>query len=230
MDVKFELRKNHLTGNGDYRARVIHAGVAGIEEIVDHIERQGSTVTRTDILGVLEGFHNAVESYLLKGFKVHTPTANYGIGVKGSFEQADLDFDPTRHRVVGVVTQGRRLRKTLRERCRVARTDPSVKPPTLLTYLDANSGEHGATLTPGGLGRVVGHRLQFDPADPAQGITLVDGDGGETRVTVVLDNTATRLTFQVPNGLAPGGYTLEVRTANAKGTPVTGVLDETLTV
>ncbi|MCB0175299.1 MAG: DUF4469 domain-containing protein, partial [Anaerolineae bacterium] len=75
-----------------------------------------------------------------------------------------------------------------------------------------------------------GHNLQFDEADPQQGIFLVAEDQTRTRVEVVLHNTARELIFLVPNTLASGSYTLEVRARYGNDNIRAGVLESTLNV
>jgi len=85
-------------------------------------------------------------------------------------------------------------------------------------------------LTPGGMAQVTGHRLKFDPADAAQGVYFVAEGGGETKVDVVGRNKPAHLMFIVPQGLAPGDYTLEVRATVYSEDVRTGALDAVLTV
>ena len=98
----------------------------------------------------------------------------------------------------------------------------------LLEYTDVNSGERNGVLTPGGMGRLVGHRLKFDPADVNQGVFFVAA-GGEVRVDVVGKNLPGELMFMVP-ALPAGDYTLQVRAAFAGDDVRTSALEATLTV
>lgn len=96
--------------------------------------------------------------------------------------------------------------------------------------LDVSSDMHNGTLTPGGMGQIVGHRLKFDASDENQGIFFVAADGTATRVTVVGRNMPADLMFMVPDGLTAGEYTLEVRAAFASNDVRSGALAVTLTV
>ena len=62
-------------------------------------------------------------------------------------------------------------------------------------------------MTPGGLAQLDGHRLKFDPADPAQGIFFVAADRRETRVEEIARNRPAELILRVPP-LAAGTYPL----------------------
>jgi hypothetical protein len=211
-------------------AQVHHARSVGLDEVVDLIIRQGSTVTRADILGVLEGFETAVVNLLLEGARVNTPLANYRTSVRGVFEEGNLDYDPSRHQVVGAISAGRRLKAALRSRSQVARVKARYAAPTLLLHVDCDSGEQNGAVTPGGMAQVTGDWLKFDPADPAQGVFYVLEDGSETRVPVVGHNKPSKLMYVAPAGLVPGNYTLEVRAGFGEGDVRSGALNATLTV
>lgn len=57
-------------------AMVQPTATAKLEDVIKRIIHQGSTVTRPDIVSVLEDFFSAVESIVLEGMNVNTPGAN----------------------------------------------------------------------------------------------------------------------------------------------------------
>ena len=83
-------------------------------------------------------------------------------------------------------------------------------------------------LTPGGMGRISGGRLQFDAAKPEQGVFFLAADGAETQAQVVDLNLGATVSFLVP-ALPAGEYELEVRTATETGTMRRGRLKFVLT-
>ncbi len=232
MTIKYVLLENNLTTDpDDYLARVQPVGTADMEAIIERIIQQGSTVTRADIVSVLEDYHTAIENLVLEGMNVNTPLANFSVSIKGVFDGPTDNFDPSRHQLTPIVSPGSRLRKVLRERGRVEKQETVTPTPNPQVYTDMNSGERNSMLTPGGMGQVVGHRLKFDPSDPEQGIFFIAEDGTETRVSIVGRNKPGELMFLVPDGLAAGEYTLEVRAVLRKGKELrTGKLDAVLTV
>ncbi len=232
MPVKYVLQENNLTTDpDDYMARVRSVGTAGMDEIIERMIQQGSTVTRADIVSVLEDYHTAVENLLLQGMNVNTPLANFSVSIRGVFHGMADTFDPSRHQLSAAIVAGPRLRKTLGERGQAVKEE-AVKPaPNPVDYIDLNSGERNGHLTPGGMGQIVGHRLKFNPADPQQGIFFIASDDTETRVAIVGKNKPGELLFLVPDGLASGEYLLEVRAILKGGTEVRhGRLDAVLTV
>ena len=83
-------------------------------------------------------------------------------------------------------------------------------------------------VTPGGMGRLTGYRLKFDPTDPNQGIFFINGK--TTQVAVVGKNDPSELMFLVPASLKPGDYSVEIRSAIGTGPVHTGLLANVLGV
>jgi hypothetical protein len=191
---------------------------------------QHSTITHADILAVLKNYQMAIESLLLEGYNIVTPTANYRVSVKGSFNGQSDGFNPARNAIEATLSPGLQLRRTVQERASAQKQEANERRPKLLDYLDLNSSELNSRVTPGGMGQIVGYRLKFDPTQSAQGLFFIAADGSATQVSVVGKNTAAELMFLVPAGLTPGDYSLELRTTMGNHVIRTGTLAATLTV
>ncbi len=71
MAINYALFENHLTSDpDDYAAQVKITGSADLEVLANRMIDQGSTVTKPDILAVLEDAIKATESCLLDGYRV----------------------------------------------------------------------------------------------------------------------------------------------------------------
>ena len=78
MSISYYLRKNHLTEEpNDYRAYVSASNTVDLENLINWMLERGSTVTKADILSVLEDFGSALEFMLNEGYNVNTPFANF---------------------------------------------------------------------------------------------------------------------------------------------------------
>jgi hypothetical protein len=232
MSIHYILRRNTLATNPyPYRAAVKSVETIEFEELIEHIIARETTVGESDIRSVITDFIKVVETFVLQGMNVNTPLANFRASIKGGFDSPDDGFDPERHQVVARVSAGKRLRQTIANRARVVKEEiPEKRKPLPFLYLDVVSGEENSTLTPGGMGRLHGHRLKFDPADATQGIFFVHSDHSETPVEVVGENLPAKLIFTVP-ALPAGDYRLTVRAVvGSSGEVRSGTLDETLTV
>lgn len=212
MPIQYTLRDNRLTPDpNDYMAMVTPTRIVELEGVINRMIERGSTVTRADILSVFEDFQMALESLMAEGTNVNLPFGNYSSSIKGVFDGASDNFDPSRHQVLPVVNPGSRLRDCYRVGIAVTKQESSLPTPNLLEYLDINSGERNSLLTKGGMGQIMGHRLKFDLADSQQGIFLIDQKRKETRITTVGENKPSRLMFVLPATLGTGDYELEVR-------------------
>lgn len=231
MGIKYVLRESKLLGAPNtWRAVVQRMATADLDKVIEHMVQRGSSVVKADIVSVLEEYYGTIESLVLEGWTVTTPLANFRAGIRGKFDSPTDKFDPTRHRLVVGVTPGKQLRKALLTRVRPVKEDPEEAKPKLFQFTDRNSGALNGRVTPGGLARLAGSDLKFDPADPRQGVFFIGASGKEVRVEVVDRNTARVLVFLVP-ALSPGEYTLQVRaTLNGGEELRTGVLKQQLTV
>jgi hypothetical protein len=188
------------------------------------------TISRAKALALLQNYFVAVESFLLEGYRVVTPAANYSTSIKGNFDGKTDNFNPNRHRIEAIVSPGARLRRAIRERAYAQKELASQMRPEPLEYIDWNSGWRNSLLTPRGMGQLVGQYLKFDPTHPDQGIFFVAANGSAIQAEVVSKNTSTELMFLVPVSLTPGEYTLEVRSNPGQGLLRIGRLEAGLIV
>jgi len=230
MAVHYTLHENHLLSDPGQRvARVRRHDPLGLEALADQIIQRGSTVSRADILSVLEDYHAAIENLLRLGMSINTPTANFRVGIQGIFEGDEDGFDPNRHRAMARVSAGRRLRRGL-EHCEVVKDEVPILMPKPLTYADIVSGTKNQVLTPGEGALLTGYRLRFEQGDPEQGIFLIAEDGTETLVERLIKVMPSEVSLIAP-ALSAGTYALEVRAnVNGNGKILSGRLKTPLTV
>jgi hypothetical protein len=208
MTIEYSLVENKLTAaEGIFRAMVQPKETIGLDEIVERIVRRGSTLMREDVMAVLEAYHDTIYQLTADGNNITTPTANYSLSIKGVFRDVDDSFDPARHRLEVRVNSGQMLRRKA-EHMHVTKIEASVPRPNPLTFQDPASSNGSAS--PGSGGKIKGHRLKFDEADPQQGVFFVAEDGAVVRVNHVLSNKPGEVIFIVPT-LTAGSYQLEVR-------------------
>jgi len=196
--------------------------------VIDRMVDRGSTVTRTDILGVLNDYHSTVQTLLLEGQRVNTPLANFRAVIRGTFHGPEDAFDAARHELRGSVSIGRGLRRAFRNHAQATRQEPVTPRPNPRQYVDLITNLVNTRVTPGGLGRVTGYRLKVDPGDAAQGIFFVGPDDEAVRVRVLARDTPRELIFANPYPLPRGRYRLEVGADFGTGEVRSGALDQTL--
>lgn len=215
MPVHYSLRENNLTTNPtDYAAQVSITSSADLTTIVDRIMQQGSTVTRADVLAVLENALEVTEAFLVEGYRV-----NFGGLVdlyprlRGKFLNITDSYDSSRHKLDVGASPGARVRKYVRNTAHVVKLESSTPSPSLLEFIDMEAGRNDL-VTQGGIGELNGKRLQFDRTKEDEGVFFVpSGTGGGTlkKVEIIQRLKPSQLVFQVPPTLAAGIYILEVR-------------------
>lgn len=236
MAIKYSLFENHLTSDpADYFARVQSSGNVDIDAIADRMIDQGSTVTKADILAVLEDAIKASEGYLLDGYRVSFGgMCELFPRVSGVFNGLTDTFDASRHRVDVGANPGIRVRKTVRQRAEVSKQEATVPEPSPVEYVDLASGETNNTVTIGNIGTLNGHRLKFNPGQADEGIYFVDVDSdAETKVTAVQKNKPSQLVFLVPSldpELADCRIEVRKRFGDADSELRTGTLDAVLSI
>ena len=228
--IHFGLYKNKLTnGKEQFKAQVLSKETYNLDGVIDRMLEQGTTLTRQDIVAVLDLFFRTVMMLVLEGHNVLTPLVNLGVSIAGNFKSQDAPFDKKVHKVKARANANKVFKDKVEKEAQVQQQMPNRPMPQPGECIIPN-GPDNSTLTPGGGVKLRGHNLQFNEADPEQGIFLVAGDQTRTRIEMVLHNTARELIFLVPNTLTSGEYTLEVRVRYGNDNVRAGVLESTLNV
>ncbi len=114
MPVHYYLRENQLTEEpNDYMAIAISSNQYDLEDVIKQMIKQGSTVTRPDILSVIDDFNSAVETLLQQGATIVTPIVSFRPSIRGVFDGVDDAYDPSRHQIMVNLNPGKRLRSYL---------------------------------------------------------------------------------------------------------------------
>ena len=234
--IKYIIVKNYLKGAaGKYLARVEPELTLTLNDIVDRMVASGTTLTKTDIIAVLNSFFEIIIKMISQGFAINLGYFHIHYTIQGNFDSPTDQFDPTKgHRIVLHITPGVPFKQGL-EHIRTERIHATPHAPLIEEVTDITSGKTDSTITPGGMVNVSGENLKVEGDDTSVGVYFVDSSKTEHKVTGgMADNIPSRLIFIVP-ALSAGTYTLEIRTQYSGGgttvkKPRTGVYKHTLTV
>ena len=233
MPINYFLYENNLGTRPDsYAARVLDAGTMTQKQLIDEMLQRGTSATRTDILGVLVLYEEVIADFLRRGYRIDTPLASYFLAVRGSFKDRHDRFNAARHKLIPKTTPGPQLQAALDQPLPTRKQANRQNAPYPQECYDYDTERANETLTPGEPARLTGRRLKINPDDPHQGLYLRHRESGsEIKLTKLLHNKPSELTFIVPTDLPPGRYQLEVRAQTRPKTPIrTGQLPYTLTV
>ncbi len=202
---------------GTYRL-VLHTGrLATFEDFIRHAEG-GSTITRADAVAVLTAAAEWVRRRAFEGREADLgPMGRSRLGMRGTFETIpDRVEDADVTLTISWVLPGAMKRavakagaKLVRERVEPDPKLPNIAEARRILPGGVPDGQPGRYL-PGEPIRLYGHRLDYDPTRPDEGIFLVAASSAETRVELVAINSPKRMLFIMPAD-ATGAYHVRVR-------------------
>jgi hypothetical protein len=99
--MNYYLRKNPLTAESDYpyMARVARKETLHQDGVIDRMLKKNTTVTRQDILVMLNLMKETVMEEALSGNPIITDLFRVQPGIRGGFLSSDDEYDPVRHRI-----------------------------------------------------------------------------------------------------------------------------------
>jgi hypothetical protein len=211
MGIKYALVENLLTERpDDFSAQVISKGSLDREAIIRRILQKGTSLTRTDVLAVLNGLEETVDDATQDGYTVNLPLFNTSFSISGVFESAMDTFDGNRHKLNINLTKGTLLRSA-EKKIKVEKTAAHAPHPSIMEVKDSVSGAVNERLTAAGVAEIRGYTLRIEGADPACGLWFVEAGGSETKATVIVENKPSRIVAMIP-ALKPGMYQVKIAT------------------
>ena len=231
MSLEYYLQPNPVTPDpNDQSARVATRGNLTEADLAAELVKRGSVTSKVQALSIINGLHELIAEKVADGYAINTALCTIRAGINGVFTDPTDTFDPARHALRSNLSSGPALDAALAS-ATVTKISKAERAPRLTAFLNKNTGGVNATLTPGGIGQIVGEELKFDPAKAADGIYFVPATGSAVKVATLSTRTEGELLFLTP-ALTTGTYRLEVRRTYGTATPVlrTGQLSTPLSV
>lgn len=232
MKINYVLHLNLMTANpDDCRAVVVNRTNYSVSDIVKQITGEGSILKETECNAVINAFLKRVGTNLSEGISFQSEYFSVGIEIGGVFINDKDRFDATRHQIYPNLKPGKQWKESLNgaQLEKVSSEENKPRPESLMDIKSKNSDQ---TLSPGGMAELVGQMLKIDETAADEGIFIISENGGDvTKVSYLHINYPKNLQFEIPEGLAPGNYRVEIRNRAHKGKTIrTGSLDYTLQV
>ena len=213
--ANYSLRDNPLTEDPNDKLAQLE-GVRSFtkEEIIERILKRGNTMTRTDLLAAINAYAEEIAFITEEGNTVNTPLLNTSLSISGVFVNGEDSFDPRRH-ALKINAQAGTALKEAASKIKLAKVQGSAAVPWITDVRDTLSATDDTTnaLKAGSVIELTGARLKFDAADSEQGVFFIS-DGGEIRLSQIIEAKPARILAMLPADTAAGTYTVEVRTKN----------------
>ena len=215
QSLSYVLQENLLTSDpDDYTARPANAKSYSQDAIIDLVAAESTTVSKTDLLAVLNSYTEHIKSIVASGCMVNTPLFTTSFSISGVFKGADDSFDSARHALRLNIQPGSALREAVTsvtlEKARGTETTPWIQ-----SVQDRLSDDAAANfeITAGSMIQLKGARVKYDDTDSEQGVFLIGTKTSEAvRMGKAVLNKPAMVIVQVPADLSAGEYELEVRT------------------
>ena len=224
MAITYALYPNPvITGKETFRALIKNRRKYKLEDIERNMIQRHPGISPGAIQAVLALFMEEVENVLAEGGVVSTPLFHAQCSIKGNFDGPADIFSNQRHTINVKIRPGSQL-KEVPKKVHTHKVSPGHPSPEPDQFTDASSGIVNGKATTGGPAIIGGRYLQFDADSPDEGI-FFKGEGNHSyQVETVYRNSFSQLLFLIPQGLATGEYSIEVRSRMKTRSLRTGVL------
>ena len=218
MAFRISVLPNHLPGRlNPFLVRATKVEFVEYDRLVDLMAQGRTTVTRFDILGVIELFAAELRRLLSDGKSVKTPMGTFSLLASGSMSSVDEAFLPrdanSGHNVRIHFRPTQSFEQAVLGDLSILRDDRSEEARPSIRAVSAGEEEGDGNIRSGRIVQVKGRKLAFDPKDPAQGIFFIDAEGREWRSPFYPLILPSSVLGSVPSELAAGSYALAVRSA-----------------
>jgi hypothetical protein len=99
--IRYYLIRNPFNSSGEsrYTARMQKNGLLYQEELIGEMLKKRTSLTRQNIIAVLDLLKETVAEQVLRGNAVHTDLFRADVSIRGDFDSFDERFDDSKHRV-----------------------------------------------------------------------------------------------------------------------------------
>ncbi len=229
MSLWVTLTKNNLPTGLPKRPRVVNREPVRFDVLLGRMSMD-TALNATDMRGVFDRFSQELRKALADGRRVETPVGDFTASVRGkkngdpvnpeiTAENAVINFKPD----ANLVSE---LRKTIEIETAKAQ---ELRKPIVTSIYNHDTKSLGTEMSVGHTIELRGSYLSFSLDDPEQGVFFVAADQTATASGLVTRHGTAISLLRVP-GLAPGTYSIAVRTKPHNGTLREGRFEEPVTI
>ncbi|MDC7222764.1 MAG: DNA-binding domain-containing protein [Spirochaetales bacterium] len=209
--INYYLRENPFSTSDKnlFTAQVKNAITLDQEGLIDAMLGKNTTVTRQDILVVLDLFEEIVKENILSGYAIKTNLFKAKVSIKGGFTSSKDEFDSSRHKVCVNLNGSADFKRDLLNNASVTKVDRSVSAPLVNQVYDYSTRDYGTAFPMGGLILIKGANLKgYDKATRVF-LSSVETEE-EFEVASIHSESDRSVLCDLPADLTAGSYWLSV--------------------
>lgn len=214
--MNYYLRKNPLAAESEspYMARVARKETLWQDDIISRMMKKNTTVTRQDILVVLDLMKETVMEEALTGNPIIMDLFKVQPGIRGGFLSAADEFDGTRHKVALNLNASADFRKDFIKTAELTKVSAKEELKQIEHLFDYESWTISDTFPAGGTVQLRGRNLLTLEAPEVH----LQREGTEEVVTVekIFNYNDRTILFALPADLEAGNYQLSVDLLKSK--------------
>ena len=196
--IEYSLVENNLTDRAEDYSAIAHSKVVLYKnDIINRMDKTGTTVTRTDMIAVLNNMEEVIVDALQEGCSIVLPLVNMSFSISGVFDGMKDSFDPNRRKGNINATKGTLVRE-VEKKLKFEKVNTITPQPQIQEVKNCVTGEVNLTITAGGLFEVRGYNLKIEGDDPLCGLWFINESGGEYKAEIFSDNKPGRIVVQAP--------------------------------
>jgi hypothetical protein len=205
--INYYLRKNQLSTSEEnrYMACIKNKETLYQEDLINVMLGKNTTVTRQDIIVVLDLMKESLKEQILSGYSINTELFKTNLSINGGFSSMADEFDPNLHQVCVNMNASSEFKRELAFNASVERVLPSIKAPLIEQIYDFNSKSFTSDLSAGCLIELRGAYLKSDLQD-SQVYFLLDGSEEMIPAAKIHKVTDRSILCSLPEDLAAGSY------------------------
>ena len=174
MSIKYHIYQNNMNRNCKYIARIIKNDTCVAKDIIQRMLDYGSTITETDIVGVIEVLNSVIDSLLREGERVNLFDLVYLYPViSGTFKDMNDDFDEDRHKIAIKSSAGKKLKRITYKKSEIQKKNIEKPTPLIKSFEDIESETVNKKISSKNIGVVNGRNLKINPTNEDEGLFLI---------------------------------------------------------
>jgi len=209
--IEFYLKENHLSTSEEnlYKALVHKKKPVRQEELIEIMQGKNTTVTRQDMIVVMDLFRETVMEQILSGFPVYTDLFKADVSIRGGFTSGVDVFDEARHRVCVNMNGADKFKKDLVKNAQVEHVLSVPPTPVIRQVFDYQSGSYRTDFQAGSTINIRGAFFK-DENRETEVYLYPDGSAEKIPVETVHQVMGRTILCELPEDLTPGVYRISV--------------------